>query len=649
MNLKASVIRQARLLVLFFILFFCFLVILPITATDAFPRVNGEIIQNISRKSVPELAHLLTKYSNLAKIIMEKLRQEVKISGSESQNLLESYKMNAARVQYILTTLKRKSQEEGPGFINIYFSQGQSGDPSRNSFEYRRVLRFLNYVTKRNRSPGQRIIIMLLGTMPELTEKGIPKKFEELAEKRVADTVRMIRRNLLNVSYEFFQGICPGGTVLYGSKDYIESGNVYLVAVYRKGQAIHKEIQYKKPEVNQTVGGISSEAKKSVNFIRKQRFRNSIGMEFVFIPPGSFIMGSPVQEFGHDLSEREHSVSFSKGFYMQTTEVTQGQWKAIMVHNPSFFLICGNDCPVENINWLDAQEFIRKLNEREKTLRYRLPTEAEWEYACRGGTKTAFANGGIITTEEDNYKNAFLNEVGWYYGNSEEATHPVARKNANAFGLYDMHGNVWEWCQDWMAKYPFKASIDPAGPSSGLSRIRRGGSWQEYPVFCRSAYRGSSHPKNKGPSVGFRVAMSLEEPFKMLNKNETSKPKVTKASVTKAFAPKRIFIRDIDFDLNSAKVSSKMKLVLDSAVRILKKQKGEILVEGFTCDIGNEKYNKGLSKRRAMAVKACLVNKGIPTLRIITRGLGEKRPKFTNKNEAGRRLNRRVEIHLITD
>jgi OOP family OmpA-OmpF porin len=143
--------------------------------------------------------------------------------------------------------------------------------------------------------------------------------------------------------------------------------------------------------------------------------------------------------------------------------------------------------------------------------------------------------------------------------------------------------------------------------------------------------------------------MSLEEPFKMLNKNETSKPKVTKASVTKAFAPKRIFIRDIDFDLNSAKVSSKMKLVLDSAVRILKKQKGEILVEGFTCDIGNEKYNKGLSKRRAMAVKACLVSKGIPALRIITRGFGEKRPKFTNKNEAGRRLNRRVEIHLITD
>ena len=214
MNLKASVIRQARLLVLFFILFFCFLVILPITASDAFPRVNGEIIQNFSRKSVAELAHLLTKYSNLAKITMEKLRQEVKISGSEPQNLLESYKMNAARVQYILTTLKRKSQEEGPGFINIYFSQGQSGDPSRNSFEYRRVLRFLNYVTKRNRSPGQRIIIMLLGTMPELTEKGIPKKFEELAEKRVADTVRMIRRNLLNVSYEFFQGICPGGTVL---------------------------------------------------------------------------------------------------------------------------------------------------------------------------------------------------------------------------------------------------------------------------------------------------------------------------------------------------------------------------------------------------------------------------------------------------
>ena len=369
-------------------------------------------------------------------------------------------------------------------------------------------------------------------------------------------------------------------------------------------------------------------------------------MEFIYIPPGTFVMGSPPQEYGHDLSEREHVVTFTKGFYLQTTEVTQGEWKTIMGENPSFFLNCGDDCPVENISWYDAQEFIKRLNEREGTLRYRLPTEAEWEYACRAGSKTAFANGGTIT-KETTCINKALGRMGWYYANSQKATHPVAQKAPNAWGLYDMHGNVWEWCQDWMAPYPFEVSTDPTGPPSGISRIRRGGSWQEYPVFCRSAYRGSSNPKYKGPSIGFRVAMSIKEPYQISPKPKETSAQPLKEKVPKS--PKCILVRDIDFDFDSYKIKPEMKLILDKAAKTLKDKKGKILIEGFTCNIGSATYNMELSLRRAAAVATYLIRKGIPASRIITRGFGEARPKFPNKYEAGRRLNRRVEIHLVTD
>ena len=235
----------------------------------------------------------------------------------------------------------------------------------------------------------------------------------------------------------------------------------------------------------------------------REVFINSIGMKFVYIAGGNFTMGSPPGEYGRDNSEIQHQVTLTKGFYMQITEVTQRQWKKIMGNNCSFFSNCGDDCPVEQVSWNDAQEFIKRLNQRENTKRYRLPTEAEWEYACRAGSKTAFTNGGI--EKEFRSYNSNLEAVGWYYKNSENGTHSVAQKEPNAWGLYDMHGNVWEWCQDWEGKYSFKAVTDPTGPPTGLSRIRRGGSWSHYPMFCRSAYRSWFPPKNKSPDLGFRV------------------------------------------------------------------------------------------------------------------------------------------------
>ena len=189
---------------------------------------------------------------------------------------------------------------------------------------------------------------------------------------------------------------------------------------------------------------------------------------------------------------------------MQTTEETQGQWKAIMGSNPSYFKKCGDDCPVEQVSWEDAQEFIRKLNVKDGTDKYRLPTEAEWEYAARAGSTTAFANGGI--TERDCGHDPKLDAIGWYCGNANDKTHPVAKKQANAWGLYDIHGNVWEWCQDWYGDYPSGNVTDPRGPSSGSLRVSRGGGWDYLAERCRSAYRVRGHPGSRFYGLGFRLA-----------------------------------------------------------------------------------------------------------------------------------------------
>ncbi|MFC1489536.1 SUMF1/EgtB/PvdO family nonheme iron enzyme, partial [Thermodesulfobacteriota bacterium] len=247
---------------------------------------------------------------------------------------------------------------------------------------------------------------------------------------------------------------------------------------------------------------------------------NSFGMEFVYIQPGTFTMGSPPNEPERDNDEKQHKVVLTKGFYMQTTEVTQGQWKAVMGSNPSYFKNCGNDCPVEKISWRNVQEFIRKLNQRESDSIYRLPTEAEWEYACRAGSSTILTNGNLSELKCGYDSN--LDNVGWYCGNSSviydgcydarrnggkscAGTHIVAQKKPNAWGLYDMHGSVWEWCQDWKGNYPTGSATDPTGPSIGSHRVVRGGSWGNEAMSCRSANRFGNSPGNGGNDLGFRL------------------------------------------------------------------------------------------------------------------------------------------------
>ncbi len=229
-------------------------------------------------------------------------------------------------------------------------------------------------------------------------------------------------------------------------------------------------------------------------------------MEFVLIKPGTFMMGSSADEPGRDNDETQHSVTLTKKFYIQTTEVTQGQWRKAMKSNPSYFKDSGEDCPIESVSFDDCQKFIRKLNKQENTKKYRLPTEAEWEYACRAGSKTAFTNGDI--TKKEFVHNANLDQIGWYSANSERMTHPVGKKKPNKWGLYDMHGNVWEWCQDRYGRYPYQYLIDPKGSASGTRRVFKGGSWLNDAAQCRSANRFRDIQSFKSRYLGFRLVMT---------------------------------------------------------------------------------------------------------------------------------------------
>lgn len=257
---------------------------------------------------------------------------------------------------------------------------------------------------------------------------------------------------------------------------------------------------------------------------------NEYGMNFAYIPPGEFTMGSPPDEGGRQPNERPHHVVLSQGFYMMTTEVTQRHWIDVMGDNPSAFDTCGPDCPVENISWNMAARFIKKLNRQSKKnggmsvgnssgaelpdqsakddgrspvrLRYALPTEAQWEYACRAGRQGWFYFGG------DTWG---LSEYAWFKNNSGGEPHAVAQKKANAFDLYDMHGNVWEWCRDYAGSYSPKPSVDPTGPKKGTLRIARGGSWYYPALTARCANRLALPPEMGNYNVGFRLALVIEK------------------------------------------------------------------------------------------------------------------------------------------
>jgi formylglycine-generating enzyme required for sulfatase activity len=226
---------------------------------------------------------------------------------------------------------------------------------------------------------------------------------------------------------------------------------------------------------------------------------------FRWIPPGEFLMGSPEEEKGRWSDEGpQHEVQLTKGFWMLETPVTQELWLVGGRENPSHFN--GEKRPVENVSWDDCQKWLEDLSRKFPGMDVRLPTEAEWEYACRAGTTSAFHNNKECTEPEG--KDAALNEIGWYRENSGSETHEVRQKKANGWGLYDMHGNVWEWCENfWSDRYPPGRQQNPKGPSGGSYRVLRGGCWDLNARKCRSAYRIRYVPDDRDFNAGFRFLL----------------------------------------------------------------------------------------------------------------------------------------------
>lgn len=275
-----------------------------------------------------------------------------------------------------------------------------------------------------------------------------------------------------------------------------------------------------------TLGSMETMAPPEWNALREREGRRAgerttvrVGSQVVALrwcPAGTFTMGSPEGEVGRRNNETQHRVTLTKGFWMGETEVTQGLWREVMGSNPSFFMF-GDNYPVEEVSWDDCQEFVQALNSRhpQEGMRWALPTEAQWEYACRAGSTTAYFWGNALNGDkancEGNYPCATTTK-GPYKQNTK--TTPVGSYAPNEWGLYDMHGNVREWCADWYGDYPRGEVTDPQGAPGllrrlfvGSFRVFRGGSWADGACFCRSAGRGGQAESDRGFDMGLRVAL----------------------------------------------------------------------------------------------------------------------------------------------
>ena len=336
-----------------------------------------------------------------------------------------------------------------------------------------------------------------------LTNSFIPPKTREELTPQEADKLKKLRDQRLS---EFLEGSNSNSPIQHRSNsakiaelmataqanDSKEKGKTALAALADLLKLDPTNIQAL--ALQRKIGGYYGPSKVG------DSITNSIGMKLTYIPAGEFMMGRPNGEKGDDAEQPQHRVRLTKPFLMGVTEVTQSQWKAVMGDGNNGSMFKGDDLPMEELKWNDAKEFCRKLSAKDGR-EYRLPTEAEWEFACRAWTKTRFYSGDA---------DGDLGTVGWFRDNSpQRRTHPVGQKKANTYGLYDMHGNAYEWCEDWFGPYPNGEVVDPTGPAKGTDHVLRGGSWCDAPGTCRAASRRRNTPETHEYDFGCRVVCDV--------------------------------------------------------------------------------------------------------------------------------------------
>ena len=335
-------------------------------------------------------------------------------------------------------------------------------------------------------------------------------------QQNFAEAVKWLRKSAVQ-GYDdgqFLLGMCYLGGL--GVKEDVSLGFEWIRKAAKQGhKAAIEALKNEESPINSSDArtGSSTSGSKLQAGQRAVKVINGVEFAFRWCPPGTFMMGSPAGESQRGNNENQHRVTLTKGFWMLETEVTQKQWKAVMGNNPSEFK--GDNLPVEGVSWDDCHDFCKKC--AQLGIPVELPTEAQWEYACRAGTTRPYAGN--------------LDAMAWYDKNSNNKTNPVGTKRSNAWGLYDMHGNVSEWCEDWEGDYPSGSATDPTGPSSGSFLICRGGCWNFYYGRCRSASRGIGKHDGKSSFLGFRVVKSNNDqvyavkPASISNNNEKTSAK----------------------------------------------------------------------------------------------------------------------------
>lgn len=451
---------------------------------------QGTFWGGASEMQAQKLAHLLSKYRIMEILSHRESTQKI----DENKGLIHR---NLITAEAILRMVEETSRHQGSGEITLFFQTGRDTFPE-NGLEHYRLVRFMDYLVRNSR--GRTLFFISIG---KASTPGNAADNRTLSQRRAHFPKAFIDHYLINTPHTFYEVSGNGESQSPESRDkevHKAHQHTRLIAFYAKRSplqgATRQAKEGDKPQGNEAAPMPPSEG---------QTAANPLGMNFVWIAPGNFIMGSPLHEPGRDPDENQNAVTLTRGFYMQTTEVTQAQWSTLMETNPSEYKECGGNCPVNRICWTDAMEFIRRLNTIEGSGLYRLPTEAEWEYACRAGGTEAFSNGPLL--ELACAYDTHMDRMGWNHSNSGPRLHEVAQKAKNRWGLYDMHGNVWEWCMDLKGEYGTSPRSDPNGSSKGHLRVIRGGSWSSDDRDCRSANRLFVRECNHNAGIGFRLVM----------------------------------------------------------------------------------------------------------------------------------------------